>query len=144
MTPEMLITCLGTLLTLFGLLISLFSIHLGTWLGQLTSLKTKWELNAGSREESIAARREVRYELKGLYTHVPFLLTFIIVGFALGVLWFAWTNWSLIVDKTPLGFAVLFFGFFVVMFCVTIYLLIRGAVIGRDLRQRIDAEQIAH
>lgn len=141
MNSQDLLTCLGMLLTLFGLLISLFSIHLGTWIGQLSVLRTKWDINFGSRDERISARREVKYELKGLYTHVPFLLTAVVWSFALSVVIFAHCHWSIIESQVPNGFASLFFGFFVVMLVLTAYLLFRGASIGRYIKNQIAEEQ---
>lgn len=129
------------LLTLFGLLISLFSIHLGAWLGQLTSLRSKWDLNQGSTSEKKGARREVKYELKGIFTHVPFLLTSVVVLFASGVLYLAICNWNALSNKTPQGFGVLFFGFFAIMILVTLYLLIRGWLIGRSLQNEIKSDE---
>jgi len=140
MKPELFLSLLGIILTLFGLLISLFSIHLGTWLSELISLKTKWELNIGTKDSSVSARREVKYSVKGIYTHVPFLLSGVIALFGIGVLFFASVHWETFSPHIPSGFDLLFFGFFILMLLTMFYLLLRGLVIGSNLKKEIDKE----
>jgi hypothetical protein len=131
------LTLLGTLLTLFGLLISLFSIHLGTWLGQLTSLSVKFSLNEGSSAEHAAARREVRYELAGIFNFVPYLLTAVILSFELGVFGFYCRFNGLFSAEVPVEFSWLFIAFFAAMGALTLLLLVWGTVKGLVLRSKL-------
>jgi hypothetical protein len=42
----------------FGLLINLVSVPLGNWLAKLQALRTKWNINSGSDDKEVAARRD--------------------------------------------------------------------------------------
>lgn len=80
------IALIGTLLTLIGLLGTFFYVHLSTWLRDLISLKTKFDLvdPPGTPEEKQAAL-ECKYTLSGLYNYVPLLTTAALsafIGFA--------------------------------------------------------------
>jgi hypothetical protein len=78
----------GSLMSLFGLLVSLFAVHLGNWLAKLQALRTKWNVNSGSDDKEVAARRECRYGFVELYNWQPFVMTAIIAGFGLAVVYF--------------------------------------------------------
>ena len=68
--------------TLLGLLGTFFAVQLGSWYSNLLSLHRKWEMNQDkATADEIAALRECKYELKGLYNHVTPLITVIVTGF---------------------------------------------------------------
>ena len=58
MEPTTLTSLSGSLMSLFGLLVSLFSVHLGNWLSKLQGLRTRWDINSGSDDREVATRRE--------------------------------------------------------------------------------------
>jgi len=128
----------GSLMSLFGLLVSLFSIHLGNWLAKLQALRTKWDINSGSGDKELAARRECRYGLVELYNWQPFVMTAIIAGFGLAVLDFF--NQVRTAEKIvyPGGFAVLYNVFFIIMIVLQLFLLGYGWRIGSKLKRDIN------
>ncbi len=72
MTPQSIAT-IATFLTLTSLLGTFFQVQLATWLRDLMTLKSKYELNAGDNPtaDEIKALRECAYTLSGLYNKVP-------------------------------------------------------------------------
>jgi hypothetical protein len=127
----------GSLMSLFGILISLFSIHLGNWLSKFQGLRTKWDINDGSDEKELSARRECRYTLKELYNWQPLVMTIIIAGFGVGVMIFF--NDVRISAKVefPGIFVYLYNGFFIIMLCLQFGLLIGGYAVGHNLNRDV-------
>jgi hypothetical protein len=128
----------GSLMGLFGLLVSLFSVHLGNWLAKLQALQTKWRINSGSDEKEIAARRECRYNFVELYNWQPFVMTSIIAGFGLAVLYFF--NDIRVSEKIvfPGIFAPLYNGFFIIMLLLQMFLLFSGWKVGSSMKAALE------
>jgi hypothetical protein len=126
-------------MSLFGLLVSLFSVHLGNWLAKLQALRTKWNINNGSDDKEVAARRECRYGLVELYNWQPFVMTVIIAGFGLAVVYF----FNDVRTKAGVAFPSIFVwvynGFFVVMLVLQIFLLVSGWHVGKEMKAKIAA-----
>jgi hypothetical protein len=137
MEPTTLTSLSGSLMSLFGLLVSLFSIHLGNWLSKLQGLRTKWDLNSGSDEKELAARRECRYTLKELYNWQPLVMTIIIASFGVGVLIFFNDVRTSAAIEFPGIFVYLYNGFFIIMLCLQIGLLFGGYVVGHNLKKDV-------
>jgi hypothetical protein len=73
---------IGLYLTLAGLLGTFFYVHLSGWLQDLLKLHSKWDINKLATDEGQkSALRECRFELKGLFNHVPFTAAFIVSMF---------------------------------------------------------------
>lgn len=136
--PTALAALSGSLMTLFGVLVSLFSIHLGNWLSRVQGLRTKWTLNNGSGEKEIAARREVRYTFAELYTWQPLVMTVILLLFAGGVVFFFNDVRVSQSVQFPSIFPLLYNAFFVIMGVLELFLLIAGYVACWKLREDID------
>ena len=139
MTAPTLLDLSGTQLTLFGLLISLFAIHLGTWLARLQSLRTRWDINRGDGPAEYAVRRECRYVFVELYNWQPFVMTLILMLFGGGVLVFFNTLQLSSAIALPWGFVLLFNGFFALMIVLQLVLLVSGYLVGRDLKAQISS-----
>ncbi|WP_137179214.1 hypothetical protein [Roseomonas sp. AR75] len=133
-----LVSLAGSLMTLFGLLVSLFSIHLGNWLSKLQALRTKWDINDGSDDKEVAARRECRYGFVELFNWQPMVMTFIIAGFGFTVLHFF--N-AVRIDQNvsfPGNYVTIYNAFFVIMLVLQIVLLVWGLFVGFRLRRDIN------
>lgn len=139
MEPTTLTSLSGSLMSLFGLLVSLFSVHLGNWLSKLQALWTKWDINSGSDDKEVAARRECRYTFAELYNWQPFVMTVIIAGFGLGVLFFFWDVVTTKNVQFPSIFVVLYTGFFVIMIVLQGFLLWSGYDVGERLKAALAA-----
>lgn len=139
MDPTVLTSLSGSLMSLFGLLVSLFSIHLGNWLAKMQALRTKWDINSGCGDKELAVRRECRFGLVELYNWQPFVISVIISGFGVAVLNFF--NQARNADKIvyPGGFVLLYNAFFVIMVAFQIFLLGYGFLIGSKLKRDIDS-----
>jgi len=137
MEPTTLTTLSGSLMTLFGLLVSLFSVHLGNWLARLQALRTKWNVNNGTDDKEVAARRECRYGFVELYNWQPFVMTAIIAGFGIAVVYFF--NDVRITSKVtfPGIFVLIFNGFFMIMLILQLFLLYSGWSVGREMKTAI-------
>jgi hypothetical protein len=82
------LSVIGFYLTLFGLLGSLFAVHLANWYREILALETKADLNKGKgTEEQKAAIRECRYKLRETNNHVIYVVAFVISAFLLFVFW---------------------------------------------------------
>jgi len=128
----------GSLMSLFGLLVSLFSVHLGNWLSKLQALKTKWRINSGSDEKEVAARRECRYTFVELYNWQPFVMTLIIAGFGIAVLYFFNDVRATARVAFPSIFVCLYNGFFIIMLLLQVVLLFSGWSIGKEMKATLD------
>lgn len=137
MEPTTLTTLAGSLMSLFGLLVSLFSIHLGNWLSKLQALKTKWDINNGSDPKEVALRRECRYGFIELYNWRPFVMTGIIAGFGLAVLYFFNDVRTARNVVFPSIFVALYFGFFIIMIALQLVLLVTGWRVGETMKAEL-------
>ena len=140
MEATTLVSLAGSLMTLFGLLVSLFSIHLGNWLAKMQALRTKWDVNVGSDEKAVAARRECRYALVELFNWQPFVMTVIIAGFGLAVLDFFNTVRTAKAVAFPAGYVTIYNAFFWIMIVLQVFLLLYGLTVGWRLKQDIDKQ----
>ena len=140
MEAATLVSLAGSLMSLFGLLVSLFSIHLGNWLAKMQALRTKWDVNVGSDEKAVAARRECRYGLVELFNWQPFVMTVIIAGFGLAVLDFFNTVRAANKVAFPGGYVTIYNGFFGIMIALQIFLLLHGLRVGWGLKQDIEKQ----
>ncbi|OJY72102.1 MULTISPECIES: hypothetical protein [unclassified Rhizobium] len=140
MEPTTLISLSGSLMGLFGLLVSLFSIHLGNWLSKLQGLRTKWDINNGSDDKEIAARRECRYTMAEVYNWQPFVMTVIILAFGAAVLYFFNDVRHANTVVFPSIFVYLYNGFFGIMFVLQAFLLLNGWSVGQGLKNDIDTQ----
>lgn len=138
MEPTTLTSFAGSLMSLFGLLVSLFSIHLGNWLAKMQALRTKWDINSGSGENEIAGRRECRYGLVELYNWQPFVMTLIIAGFGFAVLAFFNDVRTTAKVVFPGTFVLLYNLFFGIMITLQLFLLTNGLWVGARLKRDID------
>jgi len=138
MEATTLVSLAGSLMTLFGLLVSLFSIHLGNWLAKMQALRTKWDINSGTDDKAVAARRECRYGLVELFNWQPFVMTAIIAAFGIGVLDFFNTVRTSENVRFPAGYVTIYNGFFVVMLILQVFLLLYGLFVGWGLRKDIN------
>lgn len=134
------IAAIGTFLTLTSLLGTFFYVQLSTWLRDLLTLQSKFELNdGGNTPDEQKAVREVRYSLKGYYNTLPLLVTLaisIFIGFA------AWNAFEILGpfrDTDPIASRLAnALGLFLVIYTVLIlFLLIRGYVIGRSISRKL-------
>ena len=139
MEPTALASLSGSLMSLFGLLVSLFSIHLGNWLAKMQALRTKWDVNSGTGDNEKAARRECRYSLVELYNFQPFVMTVIIAAFGISVLCFFNSVRAANHVVFPGNFVLLYNGFFVIMLLLQLFLLGYGWSVGHRLRADVDA-----
>lgn len=140
MEATTLVSLTGSLMTLFGLLVSLFSIHLGNWLAKMQALRTKWDIHVGSDEKAVGARRECRYGLVELFNWQPFVMTAIIAGFGFAVLDFFNTARGANKVAFPAGYVTIYNAFFWIMIVLQIVLLIYGLVVGMSLKRAIDTQ----
>lgn len=140
MEPTTLTSLSGSLMSLFGLVVSLFSVHLGNWLSKLQGLRTRWDINSGSDDKEVAARRECRYVMAEVYTWQPFVMTLILMSFCGSVLYFFndVRNSSGVVY--PSIFVFIYKSFFIIMFVLQAVLLISGWRVGQGLKQEIDKQ----
>jgi hypothetical protein len=139
MEPTTLTSLSGSLMSLFGLLVSLFSVHLGNWLSKLQALRTKWDINSGSDDKERAARRECRYGFVELYNWQPFVMTAIIAVFGLSVLYFFNDVRSALSVIFPSIFIWIYNGFFAIMILLQFFLLHSGWTVGERLKADIEA-----
>jgi hypothetical protein len=129
----------GSLMSLFGLLVSLFSVHLGNWLSKLQALRTKWNINSGSDDKEVAARRECRYDIVELYNWQPFVMTAIIAGFGIAVVYFFNDVRATAGVTFPSIFVCLYNGFFIIMLILQVFLLFSGWSVGKNMKAKIAA-----
>ncbi len=139
MEPTTLTSLSGSLMSLFGLLVSLFAVHLGNWLAKLQGLRTKWEINSGSDDKEVAARRECRYVMAEVYNWQPFVMTGIIMVFGIAVVYFFNDIRLASGVAFPGIFVWVYNGFFIIMFILQIFLLASGWCVGQDMKTKIAA-----
>ncbi|OAI07189.1 hypothetical protein A1353_07485 [Methylomonas methanica] len=125
-------------MSLFGLLVSLFSVHLGNWLAKLQALQTKWKINSGSDDKEVAARRECRYSFVELYNWQPFVMTAIIAGFGIAVLYFFNDVRAFAHVAFPSIFVCLYNGFFIIMLLLQGFLLYSGWSVGKAVKAELE------
>jgi H+/Cl- antiporter ClcA len=143
MTPTVLasqsIAAIGTFLTLTSLLGTFFYVQLSTWLRDLLTLRSKFDLNeGGTTPDEQKALREVRYTLKGLFNFLPLLVTIAIsafIGFA------AWNAFAILEpfragDPIAARLADALCVFLVIYTILIVFLLIRGYLIGWNLSKK--------
>ncbi len=137
--PTTVTSLTGALITMVGLLISLFNVQLGNWLSKLQGLRTKWGMNSSRTDEKERqARRECRYTLAEIFNWQPAVMTTIIVLFAAGVVFF-FNDFRLSAGVAfPSIFVYLYNGFFAIMMGLQIFLVISGYVVGYRLKREID------
>jgi hypothetical protein len=139
MTNSTILTTIGLYLTLIGLLTSFFYIHLSNWLRDLFRLKAKWEINQHKTDpQQITAIRECRFELKGLYNHLPVLISIVISAFVTMVYYSARVL-LLTVSQDPVSqqLAIILYIFFGIFIILTLYLLIHGYILGYYLSKKL-------
>jgi len=139
MEPTTLTSLSGSLMSLFGLLVSLFAVHLGNWLAKLQGLRTKWDINSGSDDKEIAARRECRYVMVEVYNWQPFVMTAIIMCFGIAVVYFFNDIRLASGVAFPGIFVWVYNGFFIIMFALQLFLLANGWRVGQDMKAKIAA-----
>lgn len=139
MEPATLTSLSGALMTLFGLLVSLFAVQLGNWLSKLQALRTKWNINSGSDDKEVAARRECRYGLVELYNWQPLVMTVIIAVFGLAVVYFFNDVRRTAGVTFPGIFVWVYNAFFIIMLLLQFFLLYSGWRVGSELKNNIDA-----
>jgi hypothetical protein len=137
MEPTALASLSGSLMSLFGLLVSLFSVHLGNWLAKLQALRTKWNANSGSDDKEVAARRECRYGFVELYNWQPFVMTGIIAGFGIAVVYFFNDVRATAGVTFPSIFVWVYNGFFIIMLLLQVFLLHSGWRVGNEMKAKI-------
>uniref|UniRef100_UPI003BAD162C hypothetical protein n=1 Tax=Stappia sp. TaxID=1870903 RepID=UPI003BAD162C len=140
MEPTTLTSLSGSLMSLFGLLVSLFSVHLGNWLSKLQGLRTRWDINSGSDDREVATRRECRYIMAEIYTWQPFVMTLILMIFGGSVLYFFNDVRNTSRVTFPSIFVCLYNSFFAIMFALQIFLLFSGWRVGERLKKDIEAQ----
>ena len=118
-------------LSLIGILGTFFYIHLSGWLQNLFMLKAKVQINKLQTDaDQSKAIRECKYEIKGLLTHIPFLIA-VIISLFIGLLW---KDSSYLLstnsDDLALHLRVILDVFIVVYFTLTSYLLLHGYLLG--------------
>lgn len=123
---------IGIFLTLIGLMGTFFYIHLSNWLQELLKLNSKWEQNKpGTDASQMSAKRECKYELRGLFNHVPILISCMITTFSIIV----WRNSSFLLDKfqsdtiSSLLHTALDLYMYIYL-ALTTYILLHGYIIG--------------
>jgi hypothetical protein len=80
------LSVIGLFLTLFGILGSLFAIHIANWYREMLSLEQKFEQNkAKDTAEEKTALRECRYKLRELYNSVTWFVSLVLTAFLLFV-----------------------------------------------------------
>ncbi len=96
-----------------------------------------WDINGGSDPKDVSARRECRYGFIELYNWQPFVMTAIIAGFGLAVLYFF--NDLRISRQVvfPSIFVDLYFGFFIVLILLQLFLLRSGWKVGETLKEEL-------
>lgn len=139
MEPATLTSLSGSLMSLFGLLVSLFAVHLGNWLAKLQGVRTKWDINSGSDDKEVAARRECRYAMAEIYNWQPFIMTIIILCFGAAVVYFFNDVRSASGLAFPSIFVWVYNSFFVIVLVLQIFLLVNGWLVGHDMKSRIAA-----
>jgi len=130
---------IGLYLTLAGLLGTFFYVHLSNWLQSLLRLQAKWQVNKrGTDTEQRSAIRECRFELKGLFNHIPIVVALGISGF-IGLL----SRDALDMLSEVPGDALaqrltsILCAFLWLYFLLTLYLLIHGFVLGAIMNHQM-------
>jgi len=134
------IATIGTFLTLTSLLGTFFYIQLTTWLRDLITLNSKYELNAGgTTADENKALLECKYTLRGLYTELPLISSFAITIFiaVVAILAFGVLSGYLTTDPLAVRIAIAFGVFLAIYLLLVSYLLVRGYVIGARLGRRL-------
>ena len=140
MTPQSIAT-IATFLTLTSLLGTFFQVQLATWLRDLMTLKSKYELNAGDNPtaDEIKALRECAYTLSGLYNKVPALtagaITLFIAITASQAFAILSTSWS--TDPLASRIGLVLGSFLAIYLMLGGYLMWRGYAIGRELHRNL-------
>ncbi|CDZ59630.1 hypothetical protein [Neorhizobium galegae] len=140
MEPTTLTSLSGSLMSLFGLLVSLFAVHLGNWLAKLQGLRTKWDINDGSDEKEVAVRRECRYAMAETYTWQPFVMTAIILCFGAAVVYFFNDVRNASGVAFPRIFVWVYNSFFIIVLLLQIFLLFNGWRVGESLKTDIEIQ----
>lgn len=140
MEPTTLTSLSGSLMSLFGLLVSLFAVHLGNWLAKLQGIRTKWDINDGSDDKEVAVRRECRYAMAEAYTWQPFVMTPIILCFGAAVVYFFNDVRTTSGVTFPGIFIWVYNSFFVIVLVLQAFLLVNGWRLGESLKQDIETQ----
>ena len=127
---------IGLYFTLAGLLGTFFYVHLSSWLQNLLKLQAKWNVNRlGTDEAQKSAIRECRFELKGLFNHIPVLVALIVSIFI-----FVLSKDALeLLSQAPKDMLAYRLGYMLTCFLwlyytLTGYLLLHGIVLGFTIR----------
>jgi predicted PurR-regulated permease PerM len=140
---EKMLNVLGLFLTLFGLLGSLFAIHLSNWFRELLALDQKFEQNKNrDNDEEKKAVRECRYKLRELYNHVTATVSAILTVFLMFVFW---RGEKLITsqatpDPVVSDLALVASAFFIVYLFLTLFFLTRGYWVGYRLNKALNPQ----
>ena len=131
---------IGIYLTLTGLLGTFFYIHRSNWLRDFLRLKAKWDNNKrGTDAQQKTAIRECRFELKGLFNHIPFVVSFVLSAF----IWLLYTNAKGLLSGAPTdalaGQLIDMLSIFVwTYYLLTAYFLVHGLILGVILNRQIN------
>jgi hypothetical protein len=141
------LSVIGFYLTLFGLLGSLFAVHLANWYREILALETKADLNKGKgTEEQKAAIRECRYKLRETNNHVIYVVAFVISGFLLFVFLRSLellsalpaTSVNQVHPNLPWEVGLAFKVFLAVYGILTVWFLAGGIIKGRKIHKLVD------
>jgi hypothetical protein len=138
-SPETL-SVIGFFLTLFGLLGSLFYIHLSDWLREVLALETKWEINrTGEESDQKSGRRQCRYEIVPLASWHVLATSLVVTAFVLFIFILSLLLWLGQVNKSIAWFYIGYAGivFMLIYLSMTVYLLIWGYSKARRLWKAI-------
>lgn len=132
---------IGLLLTLVSLLGTFFYIHLSTWFSKTMELKLNYEQNKrGNNEEQKQALRDCRFQLLGVYNHVPALVFFVISLF-IGVVVVISASYLIPnYAKNDVARSLFWAGctFTFIYISLSLYFLLRGYKIGRYLDKELN------
>lgn len=127
---------LGFFLSLISLLGTFFYVQLSNWLRDLIASEAVYDANAvGGTEQEKEEIRKLKYSIAGLYNKVPLITSTgisvfitLVAGIIISILWHA-----LATDHLAQNLMLALCAFLVIYYGLTIYLLMRGYVIGRKV-----------
>jgi hypothetical protein len=132
-------TVIGMCLTLTSLLGTYFYVHLSNWLRDMLKLKAKWDINKkGSDVDQIKAQWECKIEIKGLFNHIPIMISLIISAF----IWFVCVRSLVLLAAAPTESLAQLLSMIIIIFLVlytllTMYFLIHGMIIGFKMKKQM-------
>ena len=138
--PNTIFSTISLFFTLFGLLGSLFAIHLSNWFREILSLKQKYEINrTQDTDVEKSALRECRYKLRELYNPVTWIVYLLLTVFLVFVLWRGALLISPYWDKDMLAQEVrnVAIGFLTLYTALSLFFLIGGYWICSSLKKNL-------